>query len=119
MDKPRKFLPPPTVIGTLDITTDNVDISREDTFTPLPEATIRQIENILAPPDSPRTWSRVKNTSLQWQPQEEELLKLRWRIQGTSIPELRRPDHPALKNLFTGRFSPDEIGRKAMSLGLR
>lgn len=102
----------------MDITTDKVDISREDTFTPLPGDTLRQIENILAPPDSPRTWS-VKNSSLQWEPEEEKLLKLRWHIQGTSIPELRRPDHPALKNLFTGRFSPDEIGRKAMSLGLR
>lgn len=119
MNQPQKFLPPPTVPGTLDIPSTKVDTSREESHTALPGDTIHQIETILAPADSPRIWAKVKNASLQWDAPEEELLKLRWGSQGTSIPELRRPDHPALKNFFTGRFSADEIGRKAMSLGLR
>lgn len=113
-----KFLTPPTVTGTLDIGNDPVDVSKDEVQTPLPGNVIRQIETILVPADSPRKWSNVQS-SLQWKPAEVELLKLRWRNQGTSIPELRRPDHPNLINFFTGRFSADEIGRKAMSLGLR
>lgn len=119
MNQPKKFLRPPTVSGTLDMTTGSVDISNEGKFSPLPASVIKEIESILVPQNNPKPWAQVKNSKLNWSRDEEKLLKLRWRLQGTTIPELRRPDHPALKNFYTGRFSADEIGRKAMSLGLR
>ena len=111
-----KFLPPPSVTGTLSITTGDIDLSKEHRKTPISGEHIAEMIKTLTV--NIKTKPIVRPVVADWTAQEIELLKVRWDRQGTNIPELRYPEHPALKGFFTGKFSADEIGRKAVSFRL-
>ncbi len=105
------FIQPPSVKGTL-----NARFGEgvgEAPFSPLKGDIVKQIIALLC-----SATDQKEDSTPNWTPQEEELLRSRWERQGVYIPELRRPYHASLEGFLSGRFSADEIGRKAVTLKL-
>lgn len=102
----KPFINPPRV-GQRPITTN---------ATPLHRSTVEKVLQYVEE-HYPNNKSE-KSKDAKWLPNEVALLKARWPIQGELIPELLKPTRQGCLHLFTGKFTREEIIKKARELGL-